>query len=68
MWNILLHCVTVCCYDWFNKEVDWPIAEQDKVQWESQTENAGKEKQGVQSCQRGREKQNDPAVLTKGTM
>ena len=31
--------------DWFNKEADWPIAEQDKVRQENQIEYA--EKGGV---------------------
>ena len=29
----IYHC------DWFNKQANWPIAEQDKVKQESQTEN-----------------------------
>ena len=43
--NIPLHCVNIYLLDWFNKEVDWPIAEQDKVRWENQTEDDG-EKNG----------------------
>ena len=31
MWNFPVHCVNICCCDWFNKEADWPIAGQDKV-------------------------------------
>lgn len=40
----------ICCYDWFNKELDWPIVGQNKIRWESQIENAGK-KGGFWSCQ-----------------
>ena len=43
MWNITLHCVNVCCCDWFNKEADWPIIEQDNVRWDSQAENGAGE-------------------------
>ena len=41
----------ICCCGWFNKEADWPIAEQDKVRQESQIENARKEKGRVRSLQ-----------------
>lgn len=33
--------------DWFNKQADHPIAEQDKVRQESQTENDRKKKNGA---------------------
>lgn len=23
VWDILLHCVNICCCDWFNKEAGW---------------------------------------------
>lgn len=40
LWNNpSVHYVNICCYDRFNKQADWSIAEQDKVRWESQTEN-----------------------------
>ena len=38
-------------YVWLNKEADWSIAEQNKVRWESQTENDGMRKGGVRSRQ-----------------
>lgn len=39
LWNSpSVHCVNICWYDWFNKQADRPIAEQDKVWWESQTQ------------------------------
>ena len=31
MWNISMLCVNICRWDGFNKEDDWPIAEQNKV-------------------------------------
>lgn len=37
--NPSAHCVHIHLYDWFKKQTDWPIAEQDKVGWESQIEN-----------------------------
>ena len=39
-----MYTVKICHYDWFNKQADWPIAEQDKVRRESQTENDGMRK------------------------
>ena len=68
LWNIPLHGAYICGCDWFNKEWDWPIAEQDKVRWKSQTENAGRKKGvvgGVTS--RYREKQDGYALLRKDT-
>ena len=47
-----LHCVNINHCDSFNKEADGPIAEQDKVRQESQTENAGKKKGRVRSHQK----------------
>ena len=45
-WNIPLHC------DWFNKKADWPIAGQDKIRQESQTENDEVKEGPIQrSCQ-----------------
>lgn len=44
--KILLYIVKVCLLDWFNKEANQPIAEQD-VRWESQIENAGRKKDGA---------------------
>ncbi|KAL6070143.1 hypothetical protein STEG23_014741 [Scotinomys teguina] len=41
---ILLYTVKIYRCDWFNKEADWPTAEQNKFGWESQTENKGKKK------------------------
>lgn len=49
--------MNVCCCDWFNREADWLIAGQNKMMWESQTENAGKEKNGIWSPQQGRDNQ-----------
>lgn len=40
--NILIYSVNTCHYDWFNKEADRPIAEQNKINQESQTENVGR--------------------------
>lgn len=40
LWNnASVHCVNVYCYDWFNNQVGWPTAEQNKLRWEIQTEN-----------------------------
>ena len=38
--NNPVHCENYT--DWFNKEVDWPIAGQDKVRHENQTKDTGK--------------------------
>lgn len=58
----------ICPCDWFNKDADWPLAEQDKVRWESETENVGRLKGGVWSLEsRCREKQEGHAELRKGT-
>ena len=39
-WNApSVHCANICHYDWFSKQADWPVAGQDKVRQESQTEN-----------------------------
>lgn len=35
---ILLDTVNRHCLDWFNKETDWSIAEQDRGRWESLTQ------------------------------
>ena len=35
--GIFLYCVNICCWDWFNKEVDWSVTGQDKVRRENQT-------------------------------
>ena len=37
LWNVPLHCVTRCCWDWFNKEADLSTVGQDKVRQDSQT-------------------------------
>ena len=39
--------MNICHCDWFNKEADWSMAEQDMVRQESQTENAGRKKGGA---------------------
>ena len=45
LWNnTSVYCVNLCRFDWFNKQADWSIAEQDKVRRESQTENDGRKK------------------------
>ena len=45
LWNNpSVHCVNMCCYDWFDKQADGPVVEQDKVRQESQTENDGMKK------------------------
>lgn len=49
----------MCHCDWLNQEADWPIAEINKVRWESQIENVGKEKGRVRgvTSQAQREKE-----------
>lgn len=37
----------ICHCDWLNKQVDWQIVEQDKVRWESKTENDGMRQGGI---------------------
>ena len=49
---IPLHTAKICHCDWFNKEADWPIAEQDKVMQENQTEDTKKKKGGVRGVTR----------------
>lgn len=44
LWNSPLHCVKICHYDWFNKQADRPIVEQNKLRRESRTENTGRKK------------------------
>lgn len=41
------YAVNVCHCEWFNKQADWPIAEQNKVRQRNQTENAGNKKDRV---------------------
>ena len=43
----------ICCCDWFNKQTNWPIAKQDKVKQECQTENEGMRKGRIRglACQ-----------------
>lgn len=67
LWNCpSVHSVNKCPYDWFNKQADWPVAEQDKVRWESQTETDGKRKGGVRGIanqtQNKSVTQNEPEV------
>lgn len=52
----------MCQWDWFNKEANWPIIEQDKIRRKSQTKKTGKKKN------RYREKQGEHAILRKVTM
>lgn len=53
LWNNpSIHCVNLCRYDWFHKQADWPIAEQDKVSQECQTKNYGMRKGGVKGVAR----------------
>lgn len=48
LWNNLsVHCVNMCHYDWFDKQADGPVVEQDKVREESQTENDEMRKGGA---------------------
>lgn len=65
LWKTPLHCVRIWHCDWFTKETDWPIAEQNKVRQESQTENAWRAESGVAS--RCREKQDGHAIKWNGT-
>ena len=45
--------MNICHCDWFNKEVDWPIAGQDIIRWKSHTENVRKKKcRGNKICWR----------------
>lgn len=37
----------ICYCDWFNKQADWPITEEDNVRWDCQTENDAMKKGGV---------------------
>lgn len=46
-WGILLWTLWICRYDWFNKQVYWPIVDLDKFRWQSQTENAGRKRRRV---------------------
>lgn len=39
--------MTICHYDWFKKQADWSIADQDKARQESQTGNDRMRKGGV---------------------
>ena len=55
--------MNICHYDWFNKQADWPIAEQDKVRWESQTENDGMRLSGVRSHQSDAEGAGDECAM-----
>lgn len=36
-----VHCVNICDDDLLNKQAERPIAKQNKVRWESQSENNG---------------------------
>ena len=56
----------ICLCDWFNKEANSPIGEQDKVRQESQIQNAGKEKGGTTTHQPATEAAgNECATLIK---
>ena len=54
-----LYTVKICHCDWLNKETDWPIAEQNKVRQESQTENDGKKRGRVRGIARQTEPKQD---------
>lgn len=45
--GIFLRTLWICQYDWFNKQVDWPIVEMKKFWWQRQTENAGRKRRRV---------------------
>ena len=63
LWNNPLYIVKICGCDWFNKEAEWQIAEQDKVWRKSQTKNHGKKKGGVRGvASRDRENQVGHAI------
>ena len=47
-----MYAAKICHSNDFNKEVDWPIAGQDKVRQESQTENARQKKDRVSKSPR----------------
>ena len=60
LWNNpSVYCANICHYDWFNKHVDWPIAEQDKHRQESQTDNDGMRKGGVSRIARQTKNESD---------
>lgn len=46
--EILSYTVKICFGDWFNKQVDWPISEQDKL-CGKETENDEMSKSGVKN-------------------
>ena len=48
--------MNICCCDWFNKEADWSVAQQDKVKRETQTKDNGREKGEVRESGAYREK------------
>lgn len=57
--NVIGYCCgLICLYAinmhysyWFNKDDDWPTAEQDMVRWEGQTKNTGSNEGRVRSFQ-----------------
>lgn len=53
----------ICHCNWFNKEADGPIAEQDKYRQQSQIENDGREGGVWGVARRCREEQDGQAVL-----
>lgn len=60
LWNDLsVHCVNVCSYDWFKKQADQPITEQDKVRPESPTKNNGIRQARVRTVARETENKSD---------
>lgn len=64
---IPVYSVKTCHCDWFNKKADWPTAGQDKVRWEDQNKNTRKKKRRVRSLEPVQEKQDEYAILRKGT-
>ena len=59
--------MNICHCDWFNKEADWPIAEQNKFRLETKLKMMGRRKAESGVMSRCREKQDEHAVLRKGT-
>lgn len=62
-------CVNICCWDGFNKESDWPIAEQKKVVGEEPNKRMpARRRGGVRGVsRRHEEKQDGSALLKKST-
>ena len=65
--GIFLYTVWIYCYNWLNKEADWPIDGQDKVRGRATQRILGRRRAEAGLASRRREKQDGHAVLRKGT-